>query len=67
MRGRYKIQSAEGWKWHVFFPNKRVRFARADKAVGNFAVIVLVAHVDLFEQSSSPPERNIKWPKTGES
>ena len=24
----------------------------------------LVAHVDLFEQSSNPPERNIKWPKT---
>ena len=27
-------------------------------------LIVLVAHVDLFEQSSSPPERKIKWPKT---
>ena len=25
---------------------------------------VLVAHVDMFEQSSSPPERNTKWPKT---
>ena len=33
MRGRYKIQSAEGWKWQRLFPNKRVRFARADKAV----------------------------------
>ena len=30
-------------------------------------LIVLVARVDLFEQSSSPPERNIKWPKTGGS
>ena len=28
---------------------------------------VLVAHVDPFEQSSSPLERNIKWPKTGGS
>ena len=27
-------------------------------------LIVLVAHVDLFEHSSSPPERNIKWLKT---
>ena len=27
-------------------------------------LIVLVAHVDLFEQSSCPSERNIKWPKT---
>ena len=27
-------------------------------------LLVLVAHVDLFEQSSSPPERNMKWPKT---
>ena len=33
MRGRYKIQIAEGWKCNVFFPNKRMRFARADKAV----------------------------------
>ena len=33
MRGRYKIQIAEGWKWQRIFPNKRVRFARADKAV----------------------------------
>ena len=32
-----------------------------------FLFIVLVAHVDLFEQSSSPPESNIKWPKTGGS
>ena len=30
-------------------------------------LIALVAHVDLFEHSSSPPERNIKWPKTGGS
>ena len=30
-------------------------------------LIVLVNHVDLFERSSSPPERNIKWPKTGGS
>ena len=30
-------------------------------------LIVLVTHVDLFEQSSSPSERNIKWPKTGGS
>ena len=30
-------------------------------------LIVLGAHVDLFEHSSSPPERNIKWPKTGGS
>ena len=28
-------------------------------------LIVLVAYVDPFEQSSSPPERNIEWPKTG--
>ena len=27
-------------------------------------LIVLVAHVDLFEYSSSPPERNISRPKT---
>ena len=33
MRGRYKIQIPEGWKWQRIFPNKRVRFARADKAV----------------------------------
>ena len=26
-----------------------------------------LAHVDLFEHSSGPPERNIKWPKTGGS
>ena len=26
-------------------------------------IIVLVAHVDLFEQSSIPPEKNIKWSK----
>ena len=30
-------------------------------------LIVLLAHVDRFEQSSSPPERNIKWPKMGGS
>ena len=30
----------------------------------NLLFIVLVAHVDLFEKSSSPPERNISWPKT---
>ena len=30
-------------------------------------LIVLMAHFDLFDQSSSPPERNIKWPKTGGS
>ena len=30
-------------------------------------LIVLVAHVDLFGHSSSLPERNIKWPKTGGS
>ena len=30
----------------------------------NLLFIVLVAHVDLFEYSSSPPERDIKWPKT---
>ena len=28
-------------------------------------IFVLVAYFDLFERSSSPPERNIKWPKTG--
>ena len=30
-------------------------------------LIVFVAHIDLFEQSSSPPERNIKWPKRVEA
>ena len=30
-------------------------------------LIVLVVHVDLFEHSSSPPERNIKWPKRVEA
>ena len=30
-------------------------------------LIILVAHVDLFEHSSSPSERNIKRPKTGGS
>ena len=33
MRGRYKIQSAEGWNGNVLFANKRVIFARADTAV----------------------------------
>ena len=28
---------------------------------------VLMALVDLFESSSSPPDRNVKWPKTGGS
>ena len=27
------------------------------------SMVVLVAYVDRFEQSSSPPEKNIKWPK----
>ena len=31
------------------------------------SLIVLVARVDLFELSSGPPERTIKWPKTGGS
>ena len=30
-------------------------------------LVVFVAHVDMFEHSISPPERNIKWPKTGGS
>ena len=30
--GEIQIQIAEGWKCNVFFPNKRVRCARADKA-----------------------------------
>ena len=30
--GEIQIQIAEGWKCNVFFPNKRVTCARADKA-----------------------------------
>ena len=33
MRGSYKVQIAEGWNWQRIFLNKRVRLARADKAV----------------------------------
>ena len=32
--------------------------------LSNRTITVLVAHVDLFEHSSSPPERNMKRPKT---
>ena len=34
----------------------------------NFAVNkIFLRPLDLFEHSSSPPESNIKWPKTGGS
>ena len=61
----------QGYNWlppKLFTENYKISMSTGR----NFAVMfkekyVLVAHVDLFEHSSSPPERNIKWPKTGGS
>ena len=54
---------------HTGYPQnclqKMIKFLR--HLVEILLLIVLVAHIDLFEQSSSPPKRNIKWPKTGGS
>ena len=54
---------------HTGYPQnclqKMIKFPR--HLVEILLLVVLVAHIDLFEQSSSPPERNIKWPKTGGS
>ena len=54
---------------HTGYPQnclqKIIKFPR--HLVEILLLIVLVAHVDLFEHSSSPPERNIKRPITGGS
>ena len=54
---------------HTGYPQnclqKMIKFRR--HLVEILLLIVPVVHIDLFEQSSSPLERNIKWPKTGGS
>ena len=51
---------------HTGYPQnclqKMMKFPR--HLVEMLLLIVLVTHIDRFEQSSSPLERNITWPKT---
>ena len=51
---------------HTGYPQnclqKMIKFRR--HLVEILLLIGPVVHIDLFQQSSSPPERNIKWPKT---
>ena len=64
-----KASDSEGYNWGIqknccpkLFVNFHVTWSKFPQEI--LLLFVLLAHVDLFEQSSSPPERNIKWPKT---
>ena len=67
------------WRWQFFWRDGAKSLhrpakgglnrpaSRPCKALKILLLIALVAHVDLFQHSSSLPERNIKRPKTGGS